>query len=59
MTRMLGETVVEGLEFATSRAGNEPNQHDNSSELDSTINSLNLVHEPNELNYIYFDSVGS
>jgi len=52
MTRMLGETVVEGLEFATSRAGNEPNQLDNSSELDSTINSLNLVHEPNELNYI-------
>jgi hypothetical protein len=32
------------------RAGNEPNQLDNSSELDSTINSLNLVHEPNELN---------
>jgi hypothetical protein len=26
------------------RAGNEPNQLDNSLELDSTINSLNLVH---------------
>jgi len=31
-------------------AGNDPNQLENSSELDSTINSLNLVHEPNELN---------
>ncbi|AES77202.1 hypothetical protein MTR_7g005700 [Medicago truncatula] len=34
----------------TTRAGNEPNQLDNSLGLDSTINSLNLVHEPNELN---------
>ena len=33
-----------------NRAGNEPNQFDNSSELDSIINSLNLVHEPNEPN---------
>jgi len=32
------------------RAENESNQLDNSSEFDSTINSLNLVHEPNELN---------
>ncbi|KEH24389.1 hypothetical protein MTR_7g108755 [Medicago truncatula] len=34
----------------SSRAVNEPNQLDNSLGLDSTINSLNLVHEPNELN---------
>ncbi|KEH34743.1 hypothetical protein MtrunA17_Chr3g0112201 [Medicago truncatula] len=32
------------------RAGNEPNQLEYSSELDSKMNSLNLVHEPNELN---------
>jgi hypothetical protein len=32
------------------RAGNEPNQLENSSRLDSIINSLNLVHEPNESN---------
>ena len=33
-----------------SRADNEPNQLENSSRLDSTIESLNLVHEPNESN---------
>ena len=33
-----------------SRAGNEPNQLENSSRLDLKIESLNLVHEPNESN---------
>jgi len=33
-----------------SRANNELNQLKNSSRLDSVINSLNLVHEPNEFN---------
>ncbi|KEH42404.1 hypothetical protein MTR_1g069115 [Medicago truncatula] len=33
-----------------SRAGNEPNQLENSSILDLIIGSLNLVHEPNESN---------
>jgi len=32
------------------RAGNESNQLENSSRLDSIIDSLNLVHEPNESN---------
>jgi len=34
----------------TNKADNEPNQLDNSSKLDLTINLLNMVHEPNELN---------
>ena len=33
-----------------SRVDNEPNQLDNSSKLDLIINSLNLVHEPNNMN---------
>ena len=33
-----------------NRGGNEPNQLEQSSRLDSTIDSLNLVHEPNEPN---------
>jgi len=32
------------------RVGNEPNQLKNCSRLDSVINSLNLVHKPNESN---------
>jgi hypothetical protein len=47
----LGGNNQENMKFRPmSRAGNEPNQLDNSSEFDSIINSLNLVHEPNELN---------
>ncbi|KEH20921.1 hypothetical protein MTR_8g094555 [Medicago truncatula] len=44
-----------------SRAGNEPNQLENSSILDSIIGSLDLVHEPNELNLnlVWFDSFDS
>ena len=34
-----------------NRADNEPNQLENSSRLDSIINSLNLVHEPNDPNF--------
>jgi len=44
---MVDEPLISSM---VHRAGNEPNQLDNSSKLDSTINSLNLVHEPNELN---------
>ena len=33
-----------------TRADNEPNQLENSSRLDSIIDLLNLVHEPNESN---------
>jgi len=36
--------------FNASRVDNEPNQFDNSLEFDLTINSFNLIHEPNELN---------
>jgi len=44
-----------GLEFIISlliniRAGNEPNQLENSSRFDLIIDSLNLVHEANESN---------
>jgi hypothetical protein len=42
------------IEFITVsnafRADNEPKQLEKSSRFDSTINSLNLVHEPNEPN---------
>jgi len=38
------------IKKVVGRAGNELNQLENSLKLDSTINSLNLVHEPNELN---------
>jgi len=41
---------VDLIQLVEIKADNEPNHLDNSSELDSTINSLNLVHEPNELN---------
>ncbi|KEH24848.1 hypothetical protein MTR_6g007185 [Medicago truncatula] len=40
----------EGLLDYYVRADNEPNQLDNCSKLDLTINSLNFVHEPNEPN---------
>ena len=43
----LRENIMDRL---TLRAGNEPNQLENSSRLDSIINSLDLVHEPNESN---------
>ena len=33
----------------TPGADNKSNQLDNSSKLGSTVNSLNLVHKPNEL----------
>ena len=36
--------------FLTNRVGNEPNQLEKNSILDSIIDSLNLVHEPNESN---------
>jgi len=36
--------------IALASAGNEPNQFENSSKLDSVIDSLNLVHETNESN---------
>ena len=32
------------------RTDNEPNQFEERSRLDSTIDPLNLVHKPNELN---------
>jgi len=36
--------------FVVNRVDNEPNQFEYSSRFDSTINALNLVREPNELN---------
>ena len=43
-TKYLKEIIV------MNKAENKPNQVNNSLELDSTINLLNLVHESNELN---------
>ncbi|KEH40145.1 hypothetical protein MTR_1g022280 [Medicago truncatula] len=39
-----------GAPETSVRADNEPNQLEQNSRLDSTIDLLNLVHEPNELN---------
>ena len=44
------DLATSNVRFIHIRAGNESNQLEYNSEFESTINSLNLVHEPNKLN---------
>jgi hypothetical protein len=47
---MINALQFQKLKWQSTRAGNEPNQLENNSILDSINDSLNLVHEPNEPN---------